>query len=178
MMAVTVLPQQFAIYREKGILRRMRTTPVKPSAMLGAQLLMCTFLAIMTVITLLTLALVAFEVDLPQNLAAYLVSYLLAAVSMFAMGMLVASLAPNNKGATAIGTVLLGPLLFFAGLWVPRDTMNDTLRTISDLTPLGSGVQALHDATAGQWPTLLAVVVMLGWTIAAGGLAARYFRWE
>ena len=89
-----------------------------------------------------------------------------------------ASLAPNGKGAGAIGSVLFFPILFFAGLWVPREVMGDALRRISDLTPLGAGVQSLQDAASGHWPQLLHVAVMLGWAIVAGGLAARYFRWE
>jgi ABC-2 type transport system permease protein len=56
--------------------------------------------------------------------------------------------------------------------------MPEVLRRISDLTPLGAGVQSLTDAAAGQWPQLLHVAVMLGWTLLTGGLAARYFRWE
>ncbi|GAB2566557.1 hypothetical protein Aab01nite_46170 [Paractinoplanes abujensis] len=46
--------------------------------------------------------------------------------------------------------------------------MNDTLRTISDLTPLGAGVQALQDATGGSCPSLLHLTVLAGWTVAAG----------
>src|ERR1041384_8227853 len=40
--ALSGLSQLFASYREKGVLRRMRTTPVKPGVMIGAQLLMAT----------------------------------------------------------------------------------------------------------------------------------------
>jgi ABC-2 type transport system permease protein len=97
---------------------------------------------------------------------------------MFAVGLLVAALAPTGKSATAVGTLVFFPIVFFAGLWLPRAAMNDVLRTISDFTPLGAGVQSLLDSTAGQWPQPLHVAVMLGWTIVAGGLAARYFRWE
>jgi ABC-2 type transport system permease protein len=176
--ALSGLSQLFATYREKGVLRRMRTTPVKPSLMLGAQLLMSTVLSVVTMVVVLAIGRLVFDVGLPRQLPAYLTGYLLAAMSMFAIGLLVASLAPNGKSAGAIGTVLFFPLAFFAGLWIPRDSMNDVLRTISDVTPLGAGVQALQDATAGHWPQPLHLAVMLGWTIVAGGLAARYFRWE
>lgn len=178
MLAVSVLPQQFATYREKGVLRRMRTTPAKPMLMLGAQLLMCTILSVVTMPVLLAIALVAFDVSLPAQLPAYIIAFLLTTLAMLAIGLLVASLAPNGKGAGAIGMVLFFPLLFFAGLWIPRDSMNDVLRTISDFTPLGASVQSLQDAAAGQWPHILHVAVMLGWLVVAGGLAARYFRWE
>ncbi|AVT28284.1 MULTISPECIES: ABC transporter permease [unclassified Plantactinospora] len=178
MFALNGLSQLFASYREKGVLRRMRTTPVKPAMMLGAQLLMSTILSVATMVVVLAVGRLAFEVRLPRQLPAYLLGYLLAALAMFAIGLLVAALAPSGKSAGAIGTVLFFPIVFFAGLWIPRDSMNDVLRTISDLTPLGAGVQALQDATAGHWPQPLHLAVMLGWTIVAGGLAARYFRWE
>jgi len=178
MFSLSGLPQQFATYREKGILRRMRTTPVKPAAMLGAQLLMCTAMSVGVMVVVLTIGRLAFNVSLPEQPLAYLIGYVLCAMAMFTIGLLVASLAPTGKGAGAIGTLLFFPVLFFGGLWAPRATMSDLLRHISDFTPLGAGVQSLQDAAAGHWPQLLHIGVMLGWTIIAGGLAARYFRWE
>ncbi len=176
--ALNGLPAQFATYREKGVLRRMRTTPVKPVVMLGAQLLMCTVLSVLVMVVVVAVGRVAFGVDLPRAVPAYLLSYLLCAVSMLAIGLLVASLAPSGKGAGAIGSLLFFPVVFFGGLWAPRETMTELLRTISDFTPLGAGVQSLQDAAAGHWPQPLHVAVMLGWTVVTGGLAARYFRWE
>jgi ABC-2 type transport system permease protein len=178
MFALSGLPQQFATYREKGVLRRMRTTPVKPAVMLGAQLLMCTIMSVTVMAVVVAIGRLAFDVTLPRQLPAYLISYVLCALAMFSIGLLVASLAPSGKGAGAIGTVLFFPVLFFGGLWAPRDTMGSLLRRISDFTPLGAGVQSLQDTTAGHWPQLLHVAVMLGWVVVAGGLAARYFRWE
>jgi ABC-2 type transport system permease protein len=178
MFSLSGLPQQFATYREKGVLRRMRTTPVKPVMMLGAQLLMCTAMSVGVMIVVLAIGRIAFDVTLPQQPVAYLLAYVLSALAMFAIGLLIASLAPNGKAAGAIGTLLFFPVLFGAGLWAPRETMGAVLRRISDFTPLGAGVQSLQDATAGHWPQLLHIGVMLGWTIVAGGLAARYFRWE
>jgi ABC-2 type transport system permease protein len=176
--ALSGLSQLLATYREKGVLRRMRTTPAKPSLMLGAQLLMSTMLSVVTMIVVLAVGRLVFDVRLPRLLPAYLTGYVLAATAMFAIGLLVAALAPNGKSAGAIGTVLFFPIAFFAGLWIPRDSMPDALRTVSDFTPLGAGVQALQDATTGAWPQLLPLAVMLGWTVVAGALAARCFRWE
>lgn len=176
--ALNGLSQMFSTYRDKGVLRRMRTTPIKPRVLLGAQMLMCTAMSVATMIVVLAIGRLAFDVTLPRQVPAYLIGYVLAALSMFALGLLVASLAPTGKTAGAIGSLVFFPIMFFAGLWVPRNSMNDVLRTISDYTPLGAGVQSLQDATAGHWPSLLHVAVLLGWTIVAGGLAARYFRWE
>ncbi len=172
------LPQLLATYREKGILRRLKVTPARPVTMLGAQLLMCTALSVVTMLLIVAVGRIAFNVALPDQIPAYLVAYLLSAVSMLAIGLLVASLAPTAKGAGAIGTLLFFPIIFFAGLWAPREVMPELLRKISDFTPLGAGVQSLQDAATGSWPQLLHVAVLLGWTVVAGGLAARYFRWE
>lgn len=172
------LSQLFASYREKGVLRRMRTTPVKPRVLLGAQLLMATLLSVVTMLMMLALGRLAFGVGLPRQLPAYLIGYLLVALAMFAVGLLVGSLAPSGKSASATGSLVFFPLVFFAGLWVPRAAMPDVLRVISDFTPLGAGVQSLQDATAGHWPQPLHLAVLLVWTIVAAGAAARYFRWE
>lgn len=177
-LAVYNLPQQFAGYREKGILRRMRTTPVSPAALLGAVLLVFAMLSVATVVIVLTLGRVFYAIALPANLLAYAVAFVLMALALLTMGLLVAALAPSGASAGGIGLVLFSPLAFFGGLWIPRESMNDVLRTISDFTPLGAGVQSLQDAAAGDWPALLHAAVLLGWIIVAGGLAARYFRWE
>ncbi len=178
MLSLNGLPQMFATYREKGVLRRMAATPVKPATMLGAQLVMCTVMSLVTLFVVLAIGRLAFDVALPRQIPAYLVAYVLSVVAMLTLGLLVASLAPSGKGAGAIGSILFFPILFFAGLWLPRAGMPEVLRRISDFTPLGAGVQSLQDAAAGHWPQLLHVAVMLGWTIVAGGVAARYFRWE
>lgn len=177
-LAMLTLPQRFANYRDKKVLRRMRITPARPALLLSAQLLMCSLASFVTMIVIITIAHVGFSVDLPQNPLAYLVSFALTAVTMLSLGLLVASLAPSGPAAGAIGTVLFFPLVFLAGLWIPRASMSDTLLAISDLSPLGAAVQTLQDATAGAWPQPLHVLVLLGWAVVCSAAAARFFRWE
>ncbi|WP_139417942.1 ABC transporter permease [Agromyces laixinhei] len=176
--ALTILPQLTAGYRAKGVLRRMRTTPITPATLLGAQLLMCTAMTVGLMVALLAIARLAFAAPVPQNVLGYLVSFVLATAATGAVGLIVAALAPSSMSASGIGMVLFFPMLFFAGLWIPREKMNAVLLTISDFSPLGAGVASLQDAAAGDWPQLLHLAVMLGWTIVAGALAARFFRWE
>lgn len=178
MLALSGLPQLLTTNREKGILRRMATTPVRPIMMLTAQLTMCALMSVATMVVVLTIGRLAFDVTLPRQIVGYLAAYLLSALASLAIGLLIAALAPTGRGAGAIGNLLFFPVLFFAGLWLPRASMPEVLRRISDFTPLGAGVQALGDAAAGSWPKLLHVGVMLIWTIAAGSAAARFFRWE
>jgi ABC-2 type transport system permease protein len=77
-----------------------------------------------------------------------------------------------------IGTLTWFPLMFFAGLWIPRAAMGDTLRAISDWTPVGAAVAALQDAMAGTFPEPRQLLVLVGYAVAGGLLATRLFRWE
>lgn len=178
MFALNGLPQMLATYREKGILRRMATTPVRPPVLLLAALLMCTALSVLATAVLLTIGRVAFAVPLPGQIAGYALVFVLCTVASLSLGLLIAALAPTGKAAGAIGSILFFPVMFFAGLWFPRAAMPGWLVRVSDFTPLGAGVQSLQDTANGSWPQPLHIAVMLVWTIAAGAVAVRYFRWE
>ncbi|MFO7193124.1 MULTISPECIES: ABC transporter permease [Thermocrispum] len=178
MFALSGLPNQLAGYRERGILRRMSTTPVSPAMMLTANLIVFVVTALGVTAVLLALGKLAFDVDLPRQLPGYALVYLLSLVSMLSIGLFIAAVVRTAKAAAAAGQVLFFPILFFAGLWLPRAAMPDTLRQISDYTPLGAGVQALTDTAAGGTPQLLHIVVMLAWIAVTGIAAARLFSWE
>jgi ABC-2 type transport system permease protein len=178
MFGLQALPTALAIYREKGILRRMAITPVGPARVLQAQMLTCLLMAVAAVGTLLIVGRVAFEVALPRQPFAYAVAFLLGSAGLFAIGLTIAALAPSGRAASAVGTLLFFPLMFFAGLWVPRAEMSATLRAIGDYTPLGAGVQAIQDATAGAWPNPLHLVVLAAYIAVFGIIASKVFRWE
>src|ERR671930_685188 len=82
MLALSGLPQILATYREKGILRRMATTPVRPVVVLAAQLLMCLALSVAATVVVLAVGRIAFEVPVPRQETAYLLAYLLTVVTM------------------------------------------------------------------------------------------------
>jgi ABC-2 type transport system permease protein len=178
MLAISVVPTVLATYREKGILRRLATTPVRPAGLLGAQMAMSLLLALATVTLVLAVGAVAFDTAVPAQPAGFLLAFLLAAASLLAVGVLVAAVAPSGKAASGIGTMLFFPLMFFAGLWVPRDVMPELLRRIGDFTPLGAAVQAMQDAITGAWPRPLHLAVLAAFTAVAGLAAAKLFRWE
>jgi ABC-2 type transport system permease protein len=168
MLAISVVPTYLATYREKGILRRLSTTPVHPAGLLGAQVAMALLIALFAVTLVLGVGIVAFDTALPGQPAA----------SLLSVGVLVAAVAPSGRAASGIGTMLFFPMMFFAGLYVPRDAMPAVLRRIGDFTPLGAGVQALQDAAGGAWPQPLHLAVMAAFAVVAGLAAAKLFRWE
>ncbi|SHL68657.1 ABC transporter permease [Actinacidiphila paucisporea] len=178
MLSFTVMPQVLAGYREKGVLRRLRTTPVGPARVLAAQLLVNLATAAVSVAAVLLVARFAFGVALPRRLGGYLISIALAALALLAIGLFVAAASPNGRIANAVGATLFYVMMFFAGLFLPIAAMPPLLRHISRAAPLGAAVQALTDATEGHSPHPLQLATLAAYALVFGAGAMRSFRWE
>jgi ABC-2 type transport system permease protein len=178
MLALIALPNTLAGYRESGVLRRMRTTPVGPARVLAAQLVANLAIAVVAVLLVLAVARLGFGVRLPDHGPGFVLAWLLVTAAMLAIGLLVTALAPSRGVATALGTVLYFPMMFFAGLWVPITQMPPLLRDISHATPLGAGVQAVQDTYQGGFPSAQPILVLLAYAVVCGAAAIRWFRWE
>ncbi|UQU67103.1 ABC transporter permease [Couchioplanes caeruleus] len=178
MLALQVAPAVLATYRERGILRRLATTPAPPAALLGAQLVVSMLTAVVSVGLVLLVGRLGFDVPLPGRPAGFLLAFGLTAGAALAIGLLVAAVAPSGKAANAIGSVLFFPTMFFAGLWTPREAFPEVLRRISDLTPLGAGERAVAEAMSGSWPSWGSLTVLVAYVVVFGFAAARLFRWE
>jgi ABC-2 type transport system permease protein len=178
MVALNALPPQLSGYRDRGILRRLRTTPVGALRLVVAQLAVYLLMAACSTVLLLAIGRLAFGVGLPNRWALYLLELALTITAMLALGVLIASLASNSRVANACGAIVFFPTMFFAGLWVPREAMGTVLRHISDFTPLGAGVGAMQGATRGAALAPSHLIVLLVYTVACVGLAIQSFRWE
>lgn len=178
MAAIQVTPAVLALYRERGVLRRLATTPVSPLKMLAAQLASNGLAAIAATVLVLAVGRIVFDVPLAGNVAGFMIAFLLTAAGTLAIGLFVAAVAPSGKAGSAIGTLLFFPLMFFAGLWLPREAMPDVLQRVADFTPLGAGERALNDAMTGSWPNLLSATVLVGYLAVFGFAAVRMFRWQ
>jgi len=176
--AINSLPTTMAGYRERGVLRRMATTPVRPAKLLGAQLLVSVAATTLAVGLAVAAAAVAFRVPLPEHPVSFLGVFLLGGAATFTVGLLIAALASTGRAANAIGMLVYFPMLFFAGVWTPGPMMPETIRRLSDLTPLGALSQALQASWAGQAVRPLHLLVMVGYLAVVGALAARLFRWR
>ncbi|GGS80593.1 ABC transporter permease [Nonomuraea spiralis] len=177
-LACSVLPTVLAGYREQGVLRRMSTTPVHPVRLLTAQLVINVTVGAVSTLVLIVTAKLVFGSAAPRQWAGFVLVFLLGTAAMMAIGLVIAALAPNGKAASGIGSMVMFPLMFVGGMWLPREAMPDALRVVSDYSVAGPFAQALKDTWAGHSPQLLHVVVMAAGLVLFGGLAVRLFRWE
>jgi ABC-2 type transport system permease protein len=177
MTSANFLPATLVSYRERGVLRRMFTTPVKPRTLLAAQILLNLAVQAATAALIVILAVAAFGATIGQPLG-FIIAFAATAAAVSAVGLLVAAVCYTSKAANAVGAVLFFVLMFFAGLWIPRATMPAALRDISSFTPVGAGGQAIQSAAAGNWAPGWYFAVLAGYIVVCGVLAIRLFRWE
>ena len=117
------LPAALVSYRDQGILRRLSTTPVPPSWVLAGQLVINFCIAMTSLLIVIVVGIVAFGLDVPKNPGALVLSIVLSIAALFAIGLSIASAARSGVAARAIGAGAFYPLLFFAGMWLPRELM-------------------------------------------------------
>ena len=172
------LPVLLAGYRESGILRRLSTTPLPPSWVLGAQLIINFCVATVSIMLVVIPGVTVFGMHRPQNPGAFVLSSLLTIAAVFALGLWIAAIARTSKAASWISGYFFYPLVFFAGLWLPQPVMPAALRHISYFTPLGASVQALWSAMRGSFPPASSLLVMTAYAAIFGVLAVRSFKWE
>ncbi|MEU8762197.1 ABC transporter permease [Streptomyces sp. NPDC048659] len=178
MAGLQAMPPVLAGYRERGILRRMSTTPVRPATLLTAQLVLHGGAALLSALLAIGVGRLAFGVALPAAPAGYLLALLLATGCALAIGAAVCAVSRTQKIATAVGSAVFFPSMFTAGVWLPVQSMPDTLREIVGFSPYGAASTALDAAAGGGWPGWGPLGVMAVWTVALTAAAVRKFRWE
>ncbi len=175
-LGIQTMPGRLVKDRESGVLRRLSTTPVEPGLLVVAQLLVNMVVGIGGLIILVIAGNLAFQIPVPQDLIGFGAAFLLGMSALFAMGLLVAAIAPSAGVATAIALPLFATVMLLGGVYLPRWLLPEILVQIGDVTP--PGVQAMLDAWSGTAPQLLPLVIMAGITLVAGAAAAKLFRWE
>ena len=177
-LGLTGVPMVLGQYRERGVLRRLGVTPVRPLTLLLADLTVWAAAAVLSVAALIAVVRIAFHVPAPVKPGWFILAVALGIASLFATGLLAASVAPTARGAAGIGWLLLFPNMFLSGIYFPTEEMSPTMRQIGNFTPLGSAVHAVRDSWMGIEPRPEYLVIMAAWALVAGALAARFFRWD
>ena len=169
--------------RDRGLLKRVRGTPLPIPAYLASWLTAAVLTGIASVVLMFVVAVPAFGVNLyPANLPAALVTLLLGSATLAALGLAVASLVRSADQAMPVAQLTFLPLSFISGIWFPLEGAPSWLVTIAHIFPLYHLVDAFDacfvpQTTNGGWsPGNLAVIA--AWGIGALIVAMRRFRVE
>lgn len=172
------LPSTLVRDREIGWLRRVSTTPVHPSRLLAAQLIInLVFAAFMVVVVIFGGQVVlgaALHVDIPL----FVLSVVLSVAVIFSLGLVLVAIAPSQAAATGMGGAFVFGLMFLSGLWTPPQLVGGPLSTVIYYSPSGAAVNALLDSAFNQAPPYATFVTLIVYTCIFAFIAIRYFRWE
>ena len=164
MLALLGLPIPLVTYRELGVLRRLSTTPVPPSWVLAAQAVVQGCIAVATIDRGRRGRHRGLRGARPRRAwPGWSSRSLVAIAGLAAIGLLIAAVARTSTAANVIGRVAFFPLMFFAGLWLPRALMPPVLLDISNYTPLGAAVQAIQASMQTGFPPAAPLLVLAGY---------------
>ena len=178
--AVLSLVTIISIYREGGILKRLRATPLRPYTILTAHVMVKLLLTAAT----LSLMLMAGRRYFPPGAHVPWFSFTLALIistcSILSVGFVIASIVPTARFAQPIGAVILYPMFAVSGLFVPINALPPALHAVARALPLTYAVNLLKGIWIQEgWLTHMGdvsalTVLFLLFTV----ISARVFRWE
>ena len=178
--AVLSLVTIISIYREGGILKRLRATPLRPQTILTAQVIVKLVLSAATLLLMVLAGKRYYPADIHISLFSFTIALLMATLSILSIGFLIASIVPTARFAQPIGAAILYPMLAISGLFFPVAMMPPALRAVAHALPMTYAVSLLGGIWKGEaWSAHLGNVAALaiGFFVCVA-ISAKVFRWE
>lgn len=172
------LPISLANYREQGILRRFRATPLPSGTVLWSQVIVSVIMTALGALLLVVAGTGIYDLRIPEASLAVVLATILAALSFLSLGFVLAGLLPTPRSAQAVGMALFYPMLFLSGAAMPRQFMPESVQTVAEFLPLTHVVKLLEDLwLQGTW-NLTSLAVVVGMLLVCLFVSRRTFRWE
>jgi ABC-2 type transport system permease protein len=178
--AVLSLVTIISIYREGGILKRLRATPLRPYTILTAHVLVKLLLTAVTLLLMVLAGKRYYPAGVHVHLFSFTVALLISTWSILSIGFLIASIVPTARFARPIGAIIFYPMFGFSGLFTPVESLPPVLCAVSRLLPLTYAVSLLEGIWNGEaWSAHLGDVaaLALGFVLCTA-ISTKVFRWE
>jgi ABC-2 type transport system permease protein len=178
--AVQSLVAIISIYREGGILKRLRSTPLSPVTIMGAQVVVKLFFTVISLSLLMLAGRRLFPGVMRVNVFSFTLAVLLGTFSILSLGFVIASVVPTARFAQVISAAALYPMLALSGLFYRTDRLPDALKGLAYLLPTTHAVallQGVWDGSgwAAHWVNVAALLALFA---AYTALSTKVFRWE
>lgn len=173
------IPISLVEYRSQGVLKRMYCSPCSPARLLLCDTIASGVMAMLSTLILTVVAVSFFGYRMSGNVAAFIGIWLLTMISMFSIGLMIASVCRTTKSMNVVTSIVYFPMLLFSGATIPAEVFPKGLRVFSDILPLGVGINALKEVSLGIYNNLLVpVIVLSAIAIVCSVISIRTFRWE
>lgn len=168
--------------RERGVLKRVRGTPIPPPVFVLSQSLAGTVIAFVMTIIISVIGRVLYGVSLQfETLPSLIISLIVGAMSFAAIGLAMTTIISSEDAAPAVTNAVFLPLYFISGVFVPNDQVPGWVETVGNLFPVSHLNQALQEsfnpfADGPAWPWNHWLVIA-GWGMFGAVIALKRFRW-
>ena len=170
-----------SVRRDRGVLKRVRGTPLAPSVYLagivGNAVIVSTILTALTV----TLGLTAYGVTLPHRYLGLVITIAFGAFCFTACGAAVATFIPNEDAAPAIVNFVLFPVLFISGTFgnISNTSAVGRIAAVFPVRHLVKQMTAVFDPSlSGNAMSAYHLGVLFGWGVLGIVVAALRLKWE
>ena len=173
----TVFPRM----KEKGILRRYHTTPIRVWQYFAANVISNSVVGLLAVAVMFGVALAVFDVSMRGDYISLALLTVLGTVVLFGVGLAAGGWAKNENQAAPLGNLVAFPMMFLSGVFFPRFLMPEWLQSISDflpLTPLVDGLRMIIAESQTIFEIGPEIGMLLGWMVVVYAVAFKVFRWE
>ena len=173
------IPISIVEYRSQGVLRRMYCSPCSPARLLACDTLASGVMAAISTLILTVAAAAFFGYRMSGNVFVYMAVWLLTMISMFSIGLMVASLCRTTKSMNVVTSLLYFPMLLFSGATIPAEVFPAWFRGVAKRMPLGVGIDLLKSVSIGCYDRItVPVITLIAITVICGTVAVKTFRWE
>jgi len=174
---VNVFPE----LKKQGILRRLRTTPIKTWQYFLATMFSQSLTGMVAIAVQFLVAITVFHLHVVGNYLEIILFTIFSIFMILGMGLAIGGWAKNERQAAPLSNIIVFPMLFLSGTFFPRYGMPEWLQKVTDflpLTPVIDGLRLLttegkHLVDIGPQLGLMAV-----WFVIIYLIAFRVFRWE
>lgn len=172
------IPILMVDYRDKKVLKSFYCSPCSPACLLGADTLCSAVMCGISALLVALAAVIVFGYRMEGSVIAFLGAWLLTLVSMFSIGLLVASLCRTVKSMNVAASLLYFPMLLFSGATIPYEVFPEGMQRIADFMPLSQGIQLMKAVSTGTEVSITGIVVLVVIAVLCTGISVKTFRWE
>ncbi len=169
-------------WRHNKLLRRLRLAPVNTGSIVLARVGVSLLVALIQLVLFLLIATTPyFGLKLTPGWWAAIPVLICGTLAFMSIGLLVGSFAKTQQSATAIANLIILPMAFLGGAFIPLDFAPAWLVSASYVMPLRYLVTGMQDVMArGEGPAaaLPAIGILAALTVVLTTIAVRVFRWD
>jgi ABC-2 type transport system permease protein len=179
--AVIGLSTVLVDWRQRGILRRLKLTPIPLTEFFAARITASLAVALLQVVVLLVFGRVVFGIHISATAWAAIPVALAGCLCFLAMGFAIGSFVSSPETGDAVANVITNPMMFLSGTFIPVAAMPVAVQQIARLLPLYYLANGLRDTTVRGLPLSAVmgdIAVLLAVTAILAAVALRTFRWE